>query len=299
MFMHNNVLFIDAGGTKIKVELWSIKEKKRLFETRIEQMGNLFLSEEVTRDSFEKVIFETRKLEIDKILISMAGFSNKIQQHINFKEWLKKEFKVEDIEIKKDIVFLAEAFCEDDQSIATIFGTGSAYSTIIDGEVKILGGWGHLFGDEGSAYSYSKRIILEVILEIENDLDILKTHLFNYFNIETTDQFKEKLYGTKYKSDIASIAQYFDGIDDENAKDKLRKLISREAISVVEKITSISKFDNLKTMYVDGGFARKNRYFIKQISKLLSNVDIKIINWDYGKKYNPIYKYVDKLKNRR
>ena len=56
--------------------------------------------------------------------------------------------------------------------IAAIIGTGSVYASQRGGKVQLVGGWGHVLGDEGSGYWLARRFLSEALHAMDGARDV-------------------------------------------------------------------------------------------------------------------------------
>ncbi len=155
------VIGIDGGGTKTAAALAQIREDgavdtvahavagpsnlQSLPLQRVQQnveaaIENLFLDLPTTEPSVEAICF------------GMAGYSS-VSHREAFGDWASRLPFTRRVLLTHDARPLVAAGTEQDAGIALIAGTGSfAYARNAAGEETHCGGWGCLFGDEGSAY---------------------------------------------------------------------------------------------------------------------------------------------------
>lgn len=287
---YNKILFVDAGGTKLSYKMWDSSNDEFVLKGKIDSMGNLFSSIDKTYESFELLKEHIKDENFTKIVIAIAGYSKEI--HKEFKERLSNLFNAE-IDMYKDNEFLVRTMCDSEYETVAIFGTGSSYGKLINDEYVLHGGWGHMFGDEGSGYSISKEIIKETIWEIELNDNIIKEHVFKFFGSSTIDEFKRSYSNIKEKKDIASLYIAIRNIEEVEVQNKLNKIIDNELLKVKKIFEEIHNLKITKNIYADGGIVRNDNYFKEKLEKILS-IKINIIDWD-SKENNPIYKYINKF----
>ena len=173
--MHS-ILIADSGSTKTQ---WCLLtgDKKKMIATQ--GISPYFLND----DSLAKILSEellpkTGNVQVNEIYYYGTGCSNPKNVSL-VKRALKKLFKSALIKVEHDLVGAAKALCGNEKGIACILGTGSN-SCFYNGKkvVKNSPGLGFILGDEGSGTHLGKKV--------------LQYYLYNTFDAELMDKFKEK-----------------------------------------------------------------------------------------------------------
>ena len=171
-----SILIADSGSTKTQ---WCLLEgnKKKMISTQ--GISPYFLND----DSLGKILTEellpkTGKATVDEIYYYGTGCSNPANISL-VKRGLKKLYKNAAIKVEHDLLGAAKALCGNEKGIACILGTGSN-SCFYNGKkvVKNSPGLGFILGDEGSGTHLGKKV--------------LQYYLYNTFDAELMDKFKEK-----------------------------------------------------------------------------------------------------------
>ncbi|MBM7585616.1 N-acetylglucosamine kinase-like BadF-type ATPase [Bacillus pakistanensis] len=161
------VIGIDAGGTKTEALVLD-HLKNVLFETKAGH-GNPAVSYEETLKNISicmKNCFQyTGSNQISNIVIGMAGAGAGDTSKRLVKD-LKKLTSVP-ILVISDAQLAFYSLIGNQNGILTIAGTGSISYGRNDNHEKITGGWGHLLGDPGSAYSIAVEACKTIFLEEE------------------------------------------------------------------------------------------------------------------------------------
>jgi N-acetylglucosamine kinase len=117
--------------------------------------------------------------------------------------------------------------------VIIISGTGSNCQVVNpDGSVYSCGGWGHLLGDEGSAYWIAQKAIKTVFDADDNlekpkhDISWLKQAVYKYCNLKSSFDIMPFLYTNFKKSEVAGLCQT---LAEEGADDPLCKSLFSEA----------------------------------------------------------------------
>ncbi len=283
-------LFIDGGGTKTSAYL--MNESEEILKCKkVESMSNLYVSETITKDSFKKIFDYFKDDKIDYIYISLAGFSAEVEEHKQFLLWLSETFNISlgRISANNDINFLAESLCQNEYDMVLIFGTGSSYAVKIDGKIKNLGGWGHIFGDEGSAYSFSKELIKRAIDEIDSGkITEITKFVMEYFKIDEFNKLKKEIYSTEQKSNIANLSSEFIRNNNKHEVDAMvNDILDSEIKKIINKLSVY--INKSKNIYIDGGFA-KNAIFLEKLEKEMGK-KIKKVSWK-SHESNPMFNII-------
>lgn len=288
MIFMANTLFIDGGGTKTAALLIKNEDFKIINSIKLDEMSNLYFNYDKTIETFKKLYLEVEEWNFEKIFISIAGYSETIKTHVLFKELLKKMFGCNDLIIMKDIEFLSKAYCKSDKDLVMILGTGSAYVGMKNNKLKQFGGWGHLFGDEGSSYSFSQNIIKLAIDEGEVRESKLKASVYKYFKVNTDEEFKKIIYSIEEKNEIANLSKFI--ISSREHDNIIEKIFNKEAALVFMKVMNFDKENKIENIYLDGGFVRNNPMYLKILKAFFSKTKITLIDWTSLKDDNPIIK---------
>jgi N-acetylglucosamine kinase-like BadF-type ATPase len=90
-----------------------------------------------------------------------AGRTEDIEQ---FQNWTVDKFPRTAVKVVNDAEILLTAGAPSSPALALICGTGSiVYGRTVTGELIRAGGWGYLFGDEGSGYAIGLAALREVM----------------------------------------------------------------------------------------------------------------------------------------
>ncbi len=298
--MFDYVIGIDGGGTKTLGVLYRIDglEVKRV------QLG-------FSNFSVDEVQAKNTLITLIKSLLKGLDLSRKvfIQMGIAGASRLSnKESFIEDLEAK----FNCKAELDTDALIAlysvdkrkgeipilAIGGTGSIVMIEKEQVVERIGGWGHLLGDEGSAYHLVIRAIKNIINEYElgQGLGVLSQHLLNQMNLDDPKGIIDYVYN-KPKSELALLSTEIQEVakTDIFAKNLLMneaKLLSSQIITAYKRFIK----DEKVVIALKGSFALKALYvretILEDLKKQLPNVRID----EAG--YEPVYGAYKLAKNK-
>lgn len=148
--------------------------------------------------------------EIEQAVVAVAGTNPEyIVEALNAQSSLSPE----NLEVVNDVVaaWAVVDYCQD--AIAIIAGTGSHTLGVLDGRAVRVGGWGHVFGDEGSAYWMGREAVSAAARYVDGRGD--GGDLVRALLASTGDASVPDLVGRLYaqgalKHEIASLARVVD-----------------------------------------------------------------------------------------
>ncbi|MFW5795112.1 MAG: N-acetylglucosamine kinase [Bacillota bacterium] len=216
--MSKYIIGVDGGGTKTLAVLFDIQgnEIKRV----ITGFGNFSVNVNDTikhlLEAIDRLTKEISKSELAIIQIGIAGYSNFTDKDSLTKTLTKRyackvvittDAKIALYSIKKDT---------DNNVIMVLGGTGSAIMYEIQGEVKLIGGFGHILGDEGSSYHLAISALKNIIKQYEEGKAItsLSKKVLAKINAENYSDIKNFVYNNQ-KTEIAKLAKFIANMADE------------------------------------------------------------------------------------
>ena len=149
-------LGIDAGASATK---WVVSDGLVALARGTEAAMDAHLYRPESLQRFDEVISaivaETYQYGIDSVLIGITGYSTKSEIHENFGRHSHATLRV-----MSDIELAYRANFPETPGILIYAGTGSvAFTQAPDGELRRVGGWGYLLGDEGAGYWIGREAI--------------------------------------------------------------------------------------------------------------------------------------------
>ncbi len=137
-----------------------------------------------------------------------------------------------------------------------ICGTGSmALGKSNDGHFVVKGGWGHIIGDEGSAYSIAVSALKHsCYCENHGYNDVFADTLKEYFGVATTRQIIDIIYSENTKKDfIAGYGAEIGKLAD-NGDSTAQEIIEGEAFCLADTVISLlNDMENVITLALYGG----------------------------------------------
>ncbi len=178
---------------------------------------------------------------VSSICIGLAG-ADRDAERVPLQQWAEHERLAEHVIVTNDAMPLIYAGCADGCGIAIISGTGSVvFGRNRAGQVARCGGWGPLFGDEGSGYA----IALAGLRAVARAADgrgpetTLRSLFLEAFNVAHANDLIPAIYSPSI--DRAQIATYADLVFAADASgDRVAERILHDAVDrLAEMVASV------------------------------------------------------------
>ncbi|WP_297520879.1 N-acetylglucosamine kinase [uncultured Clostridium sp.] len=257
------VIGVDGGGTKTETVAYDLEGNK--LTSILTGFGNLVNGkDEALRNILDgiKQIFEKHgKDNVKGIYLGLAGSEVGFNADIVY-ESVKKEFSVESI-VMNDSELALKALLRGEDGILAIAGTGSIAFGLNNGVQWKSGGWGHLLGDEGSAYKIAIEGLKHMIYENDNNMELgaLSRELLTALEVEKVDDIIGFVYSST-KDEIAKLAQIVSKLAEKGDEKSLSIMVSEGELlgETTRQVFSKLGFESCSVGLV-GGVVRKSKIF--------------------------------------
>ncbi len=172
---------VDGGGTKTKFVLYNeegvVLDQKVLPSCHFMKVGYEGMAE-ILEEGFRTLKERNEPNHYDFILsLGIAGYGREEKIRENIEIALSAKFKNQPYVLKNDIETAIEGAFLGQDGIMLIAGTGSIAFCKYESTIRRSGGWGYLFGDEGSAYWLGRKML--EIFSKEDDGRLEKTQIYH------------------------------------------------------------------------------------------------------------------------
>ncbi len=200
------VIGVDCGGTKTEAEAYSVEGQ--LLASCQTGFGNLVVDYKTgfthITEAIETIFSQLDKEECLTIILGIAGIDSG-----GLREKVAQDLASyhSSIQLINDGQLAHYSILKGLDGVTVTAGTGSVILGLNGDDWYRVGGWGHLFGDEGGAYFIAKEGIKQGLKEYDEALPVssLTKALFTFFEVTTVFELTKKVYSLD-KGAIASAA---------------------------------------------------------------------------------------------
>ncbi|NMA05472.1 MAG: hypothetical protein GX931_03770 [Acholeplasmataceae bacterium] len=276
--MYDYIVAIDGGGTKTAGILYSLDGKE--LRHALKGFSNFAIDEATAKKNIYALIDELlQSLNYNKVYIQMgiAGTSKLFNKERFLKDLENRYRATANLVTDALICLYAIERKSDETLIMAIGGTGSVVLIEKEGKIERMGGWGHILGDEGSAYHLAIEAIKNIIYEYEHSIpySVLSKHLLKVMEIENIFEIIEYVYN-RDKSTIAKLSLEIQKIA--KTDPYARTLLEKEGLLLGKQIVNAYKRfikDESVVISLRGSFVLKALYVkevvLEELNKNLSN----------------------------
>ena len=222
----------------------------------------------------ESAITMTRKDhpgEISAMCLGLAGAGRKEDME-QFENWAVHKFQKTVVKAVSDAEMLLMAEASSSPALALICGTGSiVYGRTVTGDLIRAGGWGYLFGDEGSGYAIGIAALRAVMQAYDGrgSETLLSELVIERFGLRTAQDLVGSIYGAK--SPPSAVASLTDLVEQAAGQgDSVAIIILEESAQELAR-TVAAVYPKLGTsivpLVITGGTILHGRYLKKAFTE--------------------------------
>lgn len=282
---------VDGGGTSTKVI--AITDKGKVLGETIGKGTNFYAANmEIARDNFKKavdsLINEFGITDYEFISVGMSSLDDEPPKEV-IESFVGETFNPEKIEMQSDVYMALMGMTLGEPGIMLVSGTGSMAIAIDHaGKTHVLGGWGFLLKDEGSAYYIALEGINAAIKSYEGlaEKTLLENKVLEYFKADSHRKLIDAFYNPPISvSKLAGFAR--EVLKHAEQGDSVSISIVNSAadflVQYTHKLINILELDDcIVGMY--GGVIQNNpyvsKYFKEKVHSVYPKVTIKFPDFD-------------------
>lgn len=264
---------IDGGGTKTTILIGetngNVIDKVKLGAFNINS-----IKEEGFKNLIDEVISVLNKYgRCLYLTIGAAGVSNSLMRSICEEKFANANIP---FELVGDHIIALEGAHNGGPGLAVIAGTGSiCFGKGENGLIERTGGWGHIIGDEGSAYALGRDIVKYVARDLDGygKKTVLTTLLAEKFGLSSREEIIKYIYSGD-KATIAAISPIVDIAYKQNDEVAI-SIIEENAKALALALSGVRKKLKLESAYVSffGGLIDKDTPFRSALIKTINSID--------------------------
>ncbi|KAF1297377.1 hypothetical protein BAU15_11550 [Enterococcus sp. JM4C] len=276
--MISYIIGVDSGGTKTQAAAYTIDGE--LLNQCTTGFGNPLVDYETgvanINQAIETIISRNGN-GCQLIVIGLAGLDSS-----GLKVQLEEEFSQFEVPLvmMNDGQLAHLSILKGKDGILVISGTGSLVLGYQQKQWLRVGGWGHLFGDEGSAYDIAKRAIQYVLSEADAGQPFSEFSLAIFAHFHCQDVYTlVKLAYQLNKGELAELAALVGELGTNNlvAQEILQSSGQSLARQVIQLAKRMTRADGPVLLGLNGSVVEKNEHFKKAFFDSLTDKQLKIM----------------------
>ena len=248
-------LGIDAGASATK---WVLVDGAKVLLTGVAGPIDGHIQRAESLDRMRSTLAEINSAsggDIQRVLIGITGIAEKDQERNHTIEVIQKIFTEATVELEGDIHLAYRVHFKSGRGVLLYAGTGAVACTEIAGELRRVGGWGYLLGDEGAGYWIGREAIRSLMLYVDRGVrppaGSMASEIAAAIGGDDWGIVKNFVYG-KNRSEIASLARIvFQYKEQESAINILTQAADHLA-DLVGRVDEITNDSSLEVLFTGG-----------------------------------------------
>ena len=278
-------LGIDGGGTRTTAAV-SDENGNVLFKAVGKSINFYSVGMEKARENLKNVINDIYnnigEIEFESAFIGCSALDNEASNE-TITALCDGVIRAKKIGMNSDVFVALASSGEDKCRIVAICGTGSIVTGIDENcNIKTKGGWGHIFGDEGSAYSIAVNALkASAMLYDEGKITPLVKKAEEFFGVEDFRDAIEKIYSPETTKDI--LAGFSTKVGEIAEEDFVAKTVIVNEAHFFSKtvLALLNEMKNCTLLSLYGGVFQNNelfrKSFIDDIKEFHSDLKIEML----------------------
>lgn len=236
-------------------------------------------------DIMEQLTNQLGSIELESAFIGCSALEGEAQPHI-IEKLCKGIVSAKAIGMNSDLYVALYSVADKAPRCVAVCGTGSmAVGTADNKSVLTAGGWGHIVGDEGSAYSISRNAIATAFKLYDSDdrSSALVKAVCDFYKVRNLPDAVEIIYSENTcKSDIASFSPVVYDLAKSGNKEA-KAILSEQSEEFAATVkTLIKRMCSCETLYLYGGVFANNsifkELFCESVGKAYPDIVIKSLD---------------------
>jgi N-acetylglucosamine kinase-like BadF-type ATPase len=209
---------------------------------------------------------------IDRVVIGITGIAETPTERAETIKIIAEVFAGSTIELLSDIHLAYRVHFPTDVGILLYAGTGAVACTQVNGELKRVGGWGYLLGDEGAGYWIGRAALRALMIYLDKDqvppTGSLEAAVADEMNGRSWGDVKNFVYGNN-RSEIAALARIVFLHAGHSSADEILVEAADHLIALTHRVDEITG-DPSRPIIFTGGTSRGVGPLNDRLTQLLS-----------------------------
>lgn len=236
-------LGIDAGASSAK---WALADASGIVRTGVAGPIDGHITRSESRERMQQTLTQIKSecsQKIDRVVIGITGIAETPVERAKTIKIIAEIFSGSSIDLLSDIHLAYRVHFPREAGILLYAGTGAVACTRVNGELKRIGGWGYLLGDEGAGYWIGRAALRALLIYIDKDqmppTGSLEAAVADAISGHSWGDVKNFAYGNN-RSEIAALARIvFDNAGQATA-DEILVEAADHLIALTERVDEIT-----------------------------------------------------------
>jgi N-acetylglucosamine kinase-like BadF-type ATPase len=269
------IIGVDGGGTKTLGVVFDGQGREVL--RSVAGFSNFSVSESETKQHLFEVLEDLYKkkpkIKVEMIQIGIAGYSNYGHKDV-LAQAIRDRFKTEVCLVTDaEIALHSIKRNRDNPVIMVLGGTGSVVIYEDHQKMRMIGGFGHLLGDEGSGYHLAITALKQVINQFEERKTIspLSTSILKEIQASDYSDIKNFVYNNR-KVEIARLSEFIAKHAVAGDQEAIDLFINEGNLLASQTLKAYDAMDHHETIIIGfkGGFLLNAPYVKETLTKTLN-----------------------------
>lgn len=216
--------------------------------------------------------------ELAALCLGLAG-AGRPEDVEQFTAWARAKFPQVPLKVGSDVEILLAAGAPTGPALALVCGTGSiVYGRTAQGERVRAGGWGYLFGDEGSGFAIGAAALRVVMqgFDRRGPPTLLTGLILARRNLKSPPELVRSIYGSESpRSEIAGLAELVERAAAERDAPSL-SILNEAAYELAESVRAVySRLGNIPVpLILSGGVILRGANLASAFRRACENLDL-------------------------
>jgi N-acetylglucosamine kinase-like BadF-type ATPase len=265
-------LGIDAGASSAK---WALADQSGIVQTGVAGPIDGHITRSESRERMKQTLTEIKSEcshSIEHVVIGITGIAETPTERAETIKIIAETFVGSTIDLLSDIHLAYRVHFRHQSGILLYAGTGAVACTEVNGELRRVGGWGYLLGDEGAGYWIGRAALRALMIYIDKNqmppTGSLEAAVADAINGKSWGDVKNFVYGNN-RSEIAALARIVFLHTGQHSADAILTEAADHLFALTLRVDEITG-DHSRPIVFTGGTSRGGGPLNDRLTQLLS-----------------------------